>query len=67
MELNSSWGLGPVLDLDLLPCVAYVTDKLTTVHAFTWLQTLLMMVVMATIYYYFFLPMNYIRVSVGPS
>jgi hypothetical protein len=67
MDLNSSWEFGHILDLDLLPCVANVADMMATVHAFTWLQTVLMVAVLAIIYYYLFLPMNYVRVSIGAS
>jgi hypothetical protein len=67
MALNSSWEFGHVLNLDLLPCVVNVADTLQAVHAFTWLQTVLLMAVLAIIYYYLFLPMNYVRVSIGAS
>jgi hypothetical protein len=63
MDVDSSWGIGHVLDLDLLPCVANITNTLVAAHAFTWMQTLLVMTVLALIYYYIFLPMNYVRVS----
>jgi hypothetical protein len=63
MDLNNSWGIDHILDLDLLPCVASITNTLVTAHAFTWLQTLLVMTVLALVYYYIFLPMNYVRVS----
>jgi hypothetical protein len=63
MDRNSSWGLGYILDLDLPPCVADITNMLMTAHAYTWQQTLLVMTVLALIYYYAFLPMNYVRVS----
>jgi hypothetical protein len=63
MDLSSSWGISHILDLDLLPCVANVTNMLVMAHAFSWLQTLLVMSVLALICYYIFLPMNYVRVS----
>jgi hypothetical protein len=63
MDLYSSWRLGDILELDMPPCVANITNMLETVHAFTWLQTLLVMTILALIYYYLFLPMNYVRVS----
>lgn len=63
MDMNSSWGIDHILDLDLLPCVADITNMLVTAHAFTWLQTLLVMTVLALICYCTFLPMNYVRVS----
>lgn len=63
MDMNSSWGMDHILDLDLLPCVADITNMLVTVNAFTWLQTLLVMTVLSLICYCIFLPMNYVRVS----
>jgi hypothetical protein len=63
MDLNISWGIGHILDVDLLPCFVNISNMLVTAHVFTWLQTLLVLTVLLLIYYYIFLPMNYVKVS----